>query len=105
MSSVLMSFSSLRMTLAMSGSFPGIGDDASYGRGRRHHGAAEVDEARGIAHAALEVAVGGAEGRLAVPQRALVDAQAGPAAGVHDHRAGLHEVVDVALVQGLGEDL
>ena len=78
--------------------------DAGERRGGGHRGRAEVDLGVRVAHAALEVAVGGGERHLAVAERALVDAEAGAAAGVHDHGARPHQVEDVALVERLLED-
>src|SRR5450759_1621886 len=107
MSSVLMSFPSAMMTLATKDSclaalaVPGIGDDAGDGRGGRDGRAAQVDLGFRVAHAPLEVAVRRAERCLVVAECAFVHAQAGSATRVHDHGAGLHEVLHVALVHGL----
>src|SRR5512145_815745 len=101
MSSVLMFLPSLRTTWPMSlPSLPRIGDDARDGAGGGHGRAAEVDLRLGIAHAALEVAVRGGERHLVVAQGALVDPEAGAAAGVHDDGACLHENMEIARIQG-----
>src|SRR5450756_3087565 len=73
--------------------FAGIGDLAGHGRGGRGGRRAQIDGRLGVAHAPVEVAVGGAEADLAVGEDALVDAHAGAAAGVGDHGAGVPEPV------------
>src|SRR5450756_2724502 len=77
--------------------FAGIGDLAGHGRGGRSGRRAQIDGRLGVAHAPVEVAVGGAEADLAVGEDALVDADAGAAAGVGDHGAGVPEHVEQAL--------
>ena len=65
------------MTLAMGGSCFAVSvcsrirDDAGNGRCRCHRWAAEIDLGFGVAHAAFEIAVGGAEGGFIIPQRVL----------------------------------
>src|SRR5512145_2083566 len=106
MISVETSSPTLKTTLAMLlPSFgSGIGDDAGDGAGGGHSRRAEVDLGVGVAHAPLEVAVGGGQGDVAVGEGPLVHAQAGAAARIHDHGAGLHEGGNVALLQGLQVD-
>src|SRR5665811_1290109 len=77
--------------------FAGIGDLAGHGRGGRGRRRAKVDGRLGVAHAPVEVAVGGAETDLAVGEDAFVNADAGAAAGIGDHGASVPEHVEQAL--------
>src|SRR5574341_468566 len=82
----------------------GVTDDPGECRGRSHLGRAEVNLRVRVAHAALEVPVGGRERHLAVAEGTLVDAEARPAARIHDHGTRLHQVEHVAPVERLLED-
>jgi len=64
----------------------------------------QVDQSIGIAHAALEVAVGGGDAGFAVAQHALVQSQAGRTAGREYQSPGLDDGVGVAGLVGLEHD-
>ena len=64
-----------------------------------------------MAHTTHKIAVGGGDGALAFGENAHVPAQAGAAGRGGNHRAGLDEILNQALVQrveinllGAGED-
>src|SRR3990170_3167491 len=105
MSSVLMSLPSFRTTVPMSASSRArIGDHAGDGAGRRDGRAAQVDLGPRVAHAALEVAVGGSKRHLLIPESPLVDAQTGTTARIHHHGTGFHEFLQVPGLKRLGVD-
>ena len=54
-----------------------------------------------LAHATIEIAVGGGAADLTIGQHAVAHAQAGAAGGVGDTNPCIHENIDQSLVQGL----
>ncbi|VTR65978.1 putative Flp pilus assembly protein TadG [Desulfosarcina cetonica] len=81
-----------------------VGDAAGDGAGGSGGRAHQVDHAA-LAHAAVEIAVGGRRADFTLGQHAVAHAQAGPAGGVGHAKAGIHEDLDQAFFQGLGIDL
>src|SRR5690242_4056513 len=84
--------------------FCGVGNYTSEGRGGSHRRRAQVHIRFRVAHAALEIAIGGGQGNLPIAEGSLMHAQAGPASGVHHDSASVHERSDVAFAKRLAID-